>query len=334
MNKKFHKIKIFLISVMILCSSLLVICPITSSLPLDTIYECEPIFLIEYNRTLLQEPIIPLAKARVIPIQVKAKIKGAAADIVAKGIGNIVIYVNPYVEDLPEGCHASISPPLLLLRVSTEFESQNANISIVIDQKLPALTEKQLTIRLISKSLKGKATVVKAGNFTQKIPFTIGYYPQLDISTPNGNVKDIHPDETVSFPIELENLGNGITNVTSEVIDIPEGWSARIISTTFGTAVLGDNTKETLYLEINPPINFGYHEDQAVIKVSITPSYYKNSTYTGEPVYLSFIVQSQGFSTPGFEMITLLFALIFVLFPIWKRKNSKIEKKQVGGRKE
>jgi len=337
MRKKFHMVKISLISVVILCSSLMIICPITRSAPLDTIYECDLILVLDYNVTLLQEPIIPLADAREIPVQITGKITGPAVDIVAARLAGADIYLRPFIEEIPNGCHAAVNPPLIVLKLaaSTEIIPANATVSIVVNEKLPALTQEHITIRLEAKNVgSNKATVIKGGNFIQKIPFTIGYYPQLDISTPDGNVKDISPDEKASFPIELENLGNGKTEITSEVIDIPEGWSASIISTTFGTDVLGDNNKETLYLEVNPPINFGYREDRAVIKVSITPSYHENPAYVGEPVYLSFIVQSRGFSTPGFEMIILLFAFIFVLFPLWKRKNSKIRKEQSRGGRE
>jgi len=338
MNKKFQRIKIFIIFTIMLLSPLFVFCPIASSLPLDPIYECEPIFVVDYNKTLLQEPITPLAEARVIPIQIKVRIAGPAVDIVVK-YTNADIYLRPSIEEVPEGCHASVNPPLLKVplstELSTEFVSFNATVSIVVDQKLPALTEEHIIIRLKSDRLGASATVVKAANITQIVPFTIGYYPQLDVTYPDGNVKDIRPDETVSFPVKIHNLANGNTEVTFEVTDMPKGWIAEIItSTTLGTDVLGGNSNKTIYLKIKPPMDFGYHEDRGIIRVSLTPSYYNNPKFKGEPLDLYFIVQSRGFSTPGFEIITLLFAFIFVLFPIWKRKNSKIEKKQSRGGKE
>ena len=52
----------------------------------------------------------------------------------------------------------------------------------------------------------------------------------------------------------------------------------------------------------------------------MTPVYYDNSDYQGEPHYLYFIVQSKGFFTPGFEFGMLLFAIIFISI----LKNSEI----------
>jgi len=119
-----------------------------------------------------------------------------------------------------------------------------------------------------------KATLVKAGNFTQEIPFTIGYLPQLSFTYPDGNVKNINPDETAFFTIELQNWGNGFTKVYTELVDVPEGWLTEIVqNTTLGTYQLGTNNKKTISLNVKPPTDFGYHEDRAIIKVKITPVY-------------------------------------------------------------
>jgi len=49
MNKEFQKVKIFMIFIILFCSSLLVVIPIAKSGPLDQIYECIPFCKIEYN---------------------------------------------------------------------------------------------------------------------------------------------------------------------------------------------------------------------------------------------------------------------------------------------
>lgn len=322
MNKQFQKIKIFVIFTFILCSSLLVICPITNSTPLDIYFECDPILVMEYDEILLEDPIVPLEEARKIPVTIKMGIKGPGADIVVKNTRARFI-VNLYIDEVPAGVHASISPPIISVDLSKEMVSdflyQYANVSIAIDQNVPALIKESVMVRMESQSL-GK--VVKWGNFTQELPFTVGYYPLLSVSTPDSNVKDINPDETASFNIELENRGNGNTEAISKVMDIPEGWTAEIItSTLLGSNLLGGNTKKTLSLKIKSPYGFGYHEDRAVIQVSITPIYYNNPEFEGEPHYLTFIVQSRGFSTPGFDIVILLLAFSIILFPIWKRKN-------------
>lgn len=340
MNKQLQKFKIFIIFILLFCSSIIIISPSGKSGPLDQIYECSPFIEIEYNESLLKEPVVPYDEPRQIPITVKAKVTGPASDIVVDKIGSdwdnlgIRLIIDISIAEVSEGCYASINPPILQFPVSDEYKSTNATLSFTIDQYFPAFSLKKVKIQFSTRRLGKKATLVKANNIVKEIPFIVGYQPQLSFSYPNSNVKNIAPGDTAYFPIEIENWGNAETNVNTEIVDIPEGWQADIIKNlTLGTNLFGGEAKATISLNVKPPINFGYHEDRTIIKVKMTPVYYNNSEFKGEPHYLYFIVQSKGFSTPGFEMILIIFAFIFVLFPLWKRKNIKIDKNQVRGRK-
>lgn len=339
MNKQFQKIKILMIFLMLLCSSLYFISPIGKSAPLDPIYECKPIIIIEYDETLLQDLIVPYDEPRKIPIVIKAKIVGPAADIVTEKIGGggILFIVDMSIAEVSEGVTASINPPIITFEVSDKFVSANATISITIDKYLPAFSLKNIKVRMNSRRLgSSKATLVKPGNFSQDIPFFVGYIPQLSFAYPKGNVKTINPDETANFTIEIQNWGNADTKVYTEIVDLPDGWLAEIDKNiTLGSSLFDSNGKKTISLNVKPPISFGYHEDRAIIKVKMTPVFYNDSNYSGEPHYLYFIVQSEGFATPGFEMITILLGFIFVIIPICKRKNNnKINEKQSGRKKE
>jgi len=338
MDKQFQKVKIFMIFIMLFCSSLLIIMPIGKAGPLDQIYECIPSCVVEYNESLLKDPIIPYSDPITIPITVKTKVTGPADDIVVDKLGpdgikyELIVYLS--IDEVPEGCHASIAPPLLKSYVTSDFTYSNATISLTLNKELPASAEKKIVVRMATNRIGSKATLVKARNFTKEIPFTVGYLPQLSFTYPDGNVKNIEPDETAYFTMEIQNWGNGITKVNTEIVDIPEGWLTKIVqNTTLGTYQLGTNNKKTISLNVKPPVGFGYHEDRAVIKVKMTPVYFEDQEIKGEPHYLYFIVQSKGFSTPGFEMITLLFAFIFIMMPIIKRKNSKSKEKNHKGGK-
>ncbi|EMR73475.1 hypothetical protein MCGE09_00624, partial [Thaumarchaeota archaeon SCGC AB-539-E09] len=90
--------------------------------------------------------------------------------------------------------------------------------------------------------------------------------------------------------------------------------------------VHGDDPKSTVQLVVQPPYSFGYHNEREVIQVSMTPSYYADPTLKGQEYVLSFVVQSRGFSTPGFEAIFVIIAMIGMTL-IFK-------KQQVIGRKQ
>jgi len=333
MIKKFQKVKIIIIFLLIFCSSLYILCPTGKSNPLDQIYECWPSYEFEYNQTLCDKPVIPYSEPRQIPITVKAKISGPNPDIVADKIGGVILIVDISIAEISEGCHASINPPTILFPVSDEYVIANATLSFTIDQYFDAFSLKKIKISLTNEKLGSKTTLVKSLTRNFNISFSVGYEPRLSFSYPENNVKSINPGEIAIFPIDIENWGNDVTTVNIEIIDIPNGWQANIIKNlTLSTNLFGKEAKENVMLNVKPPINFGYHEDRAVIKVKITPVSFTNKSFKGEPQYLYFIVQSEGFSTPGFEMIFAVFAFIFILLPFCRRKNIKIQNKQFRGR--
>lgn len=333
MNKQFQKIKVFMLILTIFGSSFIIVCSIAKSGPMDQIYRCTPNLVIEYDKSLLREPILPFDEPRTIPVKLKLYITGPADNIVLNKIGgNIKLIIDLSIAEVPEGCYASITPPIVLIPLPNTPKPvyENATISITINQYLPAASQKKVAVRMNSRKIGKQATLISAGNFTQEIPFIVGYLPQLSFVYIDGNIRNIKPDETAEFTFEIQNWGNAVTKVVSEIENLPEGWLSEIVhSTILGSDLVGSTYKKTISLRVKPPIDFGYHEDRAIIKVSMTPINYGNPEDKGEPHYLYFIVQSKGFSTPGFDVIILLLAFIFVLFPVWKRKNRKIEKKTI-----
>lgn len=335
MKRQIKKTKTFIIFLILLSSSLVSICSIVNSGPLDQIYEITPNITIEYDESLLQKHIIPFEEARSIPVDVKLTLFGPALDIVLSKISGMELIVDMSIAEVPEGCQASVTPPILLIPIPGDESpfSVNATISITINQYIPALSQKIVTVRMSSRRFGGQTTLIKPGNYTQDIPFMVGYYSQLSFVYTDGNIRNISPDETADFNFEIQNWGNSATKVISEVEDLPDGWISEIVgSTVLGSELVGTSSTETIQLRVKPPIDFGYHEDRAVIKVSMTPVNVVNPDFKGEPHYLYFIVQSKGFFTPGFELVIILLAFILVV-PVWKSKNRNIEKQRRGGKR-
>jgi hypothetical protein len=346
MNKKLHMFKTFTIFLIFFCSSILILCPTGKSGPLDPVYINTPFIEIEYDRSISEQSVIPYDEPREIPIIIKAKITGATADIIEEYIKDAYLVVDLSIENVPDGCYASINPPFVrfLEVTSSEYKIANATLSFTIDQFVPAFSSKTVKLNAsVSEDwkLKGRqgGLLVESASFYFDIPFIVGYQPQLSFSYPEKNVKNIGPGETAVFPIEIENWGNAQSNIKLEVEDIPKGWNASIIdSLTLAKTSLfgdfGDEARGTVLLNVKPPIDFGYREDRTIITVKLTPTTrYENLYFEGEPHYLYFIVQSKGVSTAlpaGSEMIIFVFAFIFVIFLIWKGKNYK---KQFRGEK-
>jgi hypothetical protein len=335
MNNQFQKIKIFTLFLIILCSCLFVICPIGKSAPIDKVYECTPIIIVEYDESITENPIIPFGEPTIIPVTVKAKIIGPADDIIEEfiGGGGVKLFVDLSIGKVPNGCHASITPTIVPFPVSREYKTTNATLKLTINQYLPVKSQKNVVIQMNSRRLGKGSTLVHKANISQEIPFEVGYYPQLSLSYLNSNVRDIEPDETADFSFEIKNWGNGVTDVSTAIEEIPDGWIAEIInSITLGTEFGGEDSKKTVSLKVKPPIDFGYHEDRAIVKISMTPISRVNPEDKGEPHYLYFIVQSKGVSTPGFETIIFFFAIIIIFVPAIIKKKRNNQTKEKGGK--
>ena len=291
-----------------------ILTPLSTAGPMDDWYRCEPEILITWDEEDVNEPISPYSAPVLIPIKINIKIRGALQHIVTPRYVVHEFITEIYMDEAPEWCKVTLDPPLLMIPVNQEWESGNATISLTLDKDSPAFETSKIKIRVTTRSLGGGATVVSAGNKTLEIPFTVGYVPLLAINELEGNYKVINPDETANFPIEIINLGNGKTDIKTDILSIPEGWQVETISElSLGVKYLGDNYKKTLNLAIKPPYDFGYHEDREVIKISVTPYSNKYSNMSGESHALSFVVHSKGFSTPGFEGILLVFSVIVIL---------------------
>ena len=123
MNKKLQKIKIIIVFFLIFYSLLYILCPTGKSASLDPIYECEPEFIIQYNESLLEKPVIPYDEPLIVPITIKARIYGKVTDIVLENLRGIDLVVYLSIAEVSEGCHASINPPILRFKISDKFES-------------------------------------------------------------------------------------------------------------------------------------------------------------------------------------------------------------------
>lgn len=298
-----------------------ILTPLSTANPMDRLYRCEPEFLITWDEEDVNEPIFPYSAPINIPIKIQAKIRGVLQHIVSPNYASNVFFTRLYIDEAPEWCKVTVNPPLVSIPVNQDWELANATLSITLDKDSPAFETSKIKIRITARSMGISATVVPEVNMTLEVPFTVGYVPLLAINELEGNHKVINPDQTANFPIEIINLGNGKTDIKTDILSVPEGWQVEAISEiSLGAKYLGDNYKKTLNLAIKPPYDFGYHEDREVIEISITPHSNKYSNLSGESHVLSFVVYSKGFSTPGFEGILVIFSTIVILLIMKKHK--------------
>jgi len=298
----------FTIMLLILGSLLAIIIPISSAR--QTIFDCQTIVQIEYDEDAANSPFLPVDMTKEIPVTINYYIRGyfdEEVPLAYEHLENNFIYLD--IIEKPEWCTASLSPDFLLMFPSASGEIENVTLIVKVDENVHAFDIGTIKIEVRVQDMR----VIKGGTFNGEISFNPGYLPLLDLNVPSDTVKMIGPLDTAKFDIDIENLGNAKTIVSSNVLDIPDGWIVTIESeTVIGTITIGDSPNRRISLIVRPPYDFGYHNDREVIQVSLTPSYFEDPALAGEEYLLTFIVQSKGFSTPGFEAVFVIIALIGV----------------------
>jgi len=190
--------------------------------------------------------------------------------------------------------------------------------SLIISPRVEAPAESQeIDILLSIPTLKR----VNGFSATVTIPYTPSFNPTIGITiaTP---VRTVGPHESVTFSIDVINKGNKITRVIPTIVGVDPSWVPTINPPKFE---IPPGEKTTFSFSIITPYNFGWHNEYGRFQVNFQTLIYpfqKDSPSSNESIYL--VVNNHGFSTPGFEFIVCLAALIGIvcIIRIRRKKNS------------
>jgi hypothetical protein len=297
------------------------------SRPVDIFY-CDSNLIITYDEKAANDPFLPIDRIKEINVSITYFIEGYYAEQVAPVYPPNFIFLKVFSK--PNWCTITLSPDFLKLHNTAEGVTTNITMIIQVSENAPALDNDIIGIEAKVDSL----GAILGDIFKTNISFIPGYLPILNVNIVDNTYDLIGPLDTSSFDIEIENLGNAKTIATAQPINVPKGWIVSVIRDTLieaSSSTTGSLNKKVITLTVEPPREFGYHNDRKEIQISITPSYFEDSTLKGQDYYLSVIVQSKGFSTPGYEF-TLLFLgiVIFILFSKKFSKQNNINSKTSG----
>jgi hypothetical protein len=144
--------------------------------------------------------------------------------------------------------------------------------------------------------------------------------PELLIET-NATTFEIPPLEETEIPINITNLGNGKTTVTSEITEASAELNASITSESDFDI---DELKQIM-LTVEPDENFTEEE----ITLEFTPHYMTNSSLKGQTYTLTLVLKNDGsleeedngFQIPGFEILAFIAAIVICLIILKRRKK-------------
>ncbi len=316
MRKNLKTVKTALVMGMLLFSVFAAIMPTTSAGTLVNLSHATNISWSTANDT--QEPLVPRGEMRQLELKIEYYV---TAGPVGKALFNLLynnrqVNIRLEIVEKSSWCTASLAKSTVHATTSMDHREYSTYLNIQVDDDAPAYSLGYIKI---------KATVDAIGPidaFVEEfdLNFQPAYLPMINNELTEGNSKKIAPLGTAVFPIEIENMGNARTKVFLNVENIPEGWIA--IVTDEVTIDEGKGSKATAYLTIKPPKGFGYHYNEESIRVSLTPARAENIQDKGAKTYVTVIVESRGFSTPGFESIIFIGALLAVAM-IFKLKRKK-----------
>jgi hypothetical protein len=199
-----------------------------------------------------------------------------------------------------------------------QVSTVETTLTIQVDNNAPAYELGYIKIRASAQTV----GLIEGFDDDFTLTFIPAYKAFISPSYPETYSKEIGPMDTAVFPIVIANLGNARTIVYLKVVSVPKDWIALVTDQIILDE--GAGSKGTAYLIIKPPKSFGYHNDDQTIKISMQPVKYDDSSQKGEITYQSFLVESRGFSTPGFDTLLLLNATaILILFLFIQKKKKK-----------
>ena len=315
MTKTFKTVKATLIMGILLISVIVTVVPTTSA---GILMNLQSVITVSWSGNQTAQPVVPRGAIRPVDLDVSYVVtRGALGAGVIKLYGGKQAFVKLEVVESSEWVTATLQSDTVAFPISEELTTRSNIVSFQVSENAPAYGLGFIKIRA---SIGRLAGLIEGFDQTFTLNFVPSYKPLIDPSLPETNTMEIGPLDTAVFPIDVENLGNARTIVFFEVVNVPENWNAVITSQVTLDERVG--AKSTAYLVVKPDKGFGYHFEEKTIRVSMTPARADDLSDQGEVLYETFLVQSRGFSTPGFETILFIAALLSIIVIVkFKRKK-------------
>jgi hypothetical protein len=290
----------------------------------EPIYKAKVNIRLQWSDGGFEEPIVPREEIVTLNITVILEIvtgESFGAGLLQGYTGSPAL-INLHIVDFPSWCYPTLKYDVLVGNISPRIEAKT-QVFLNINENAPAYAQGYITINIKVPDLGW----IKGDNQTFTLNFKPAFFPIIKTELPDVNTKEIDPYSKAVFPINVENAGNAKTKVFFEIENLPQGWVGVIQD----SAILETSgSKDTIYLTITPPNTIGYHYEEAIITVKITPTFADNISQVGTPIYGYFLVRNRGFSSGGLEFYLIIFVIIMLIlaFFVWlsrrKQKSKKI----------
>jgi hypothetical protein len=316
MTKRFKSAKVSIVAGLILTSMIFSIVPTTSA---GLIFNLQSVVTVTWAGNQTQKPVVPRGELRVLTLNISYYVtKGIFGAGLLQAYSGKQIVITIQITQTPSWCTANIAQGTIsaLIKPNEKFYA-STTLTLQVAEDAPAYGLGSIQVRATAEA----AGLIMGYENDFTLSFIPDYKPLIQPTLPETNTKEIGPMDTATFPITIQNLGNARTIVYLNVVSVPPGWAAIVTSQV--TLEEGPDSSATAYLVVKPLKSFGYHDDQKTITVSMQPVKADDPTKKGEITLETVLVQSRGFSTPGFETITFIsaFAIAIILMTIIRKRK-------------
>ena len=316
MASKLRAVKSCFVLGILLMSLSITIVPSTSA---GLLLNLQSVITVEWETNQTADPVIPRGELRPVDLRVTYVVnRGALGGTLLSIWGSKQAFVDLEIVDKSSWVTATLALSTISFPLSATPQTKRTSVSFQVDENAPAFGLGYIKIKA---SIDLMAGIIEPFEQTFTLNFVPDYKPLINPTLPDANTKEIGPMDTAVFPIQVENLGNARTVVLFDVVSVPEDWNAVITSQV--TLDEEKGSKNTAYLVIKPNKSFGYHFDEQTIRISMKPVKADDYSKQGTILYESFLVQSRGFSTPGFESILFIGALLVTILLIKMSRRNK-----------
>ena len=324
MKKTIRTIEVSVIIGILLFSIFAAFIPSVSAvlIPSQPIIKLEPVNPEDLNQLVnIKDPIK-------IPIKITYTVTGTFSSIAIPIFEsrNMVAPISLSVQDPGAGISASIDRNVVNPKIKSGESSDTAILSVTFTEAIVGRFDVPIKIQMNADKVSGLLFYIEAKQEVGTITIAPQYIPIVSI-VPRTTLKEVAPGEVAEFLIDLENLGNDITEFVFRMGDLPEGWVANTVpAIKVPSALGGGNNKATVSVSVTPPYGFGYHNNDELIKVYAKGRYYAKTTgdlLETEEYEIQLQVRNRGFSTPGFEGVFVIIALVGIALIVKKLKKTK-----------
>ncbi|UCD13685.1 MAG: hypothetical protein JSW60_09030 [Thermoplasmatales archaeon] len=218
------------------------------------------------------------------------------------------------VTDKPDWADIYISQPDLFVDIPFKDSYYEKNTSLVISprEEAPAVPQ-SITLKMESETIGRINKII----FTVIVPFTPSFVPTVTI-TPERPTRTVSPRESVEFKIPVKNNANKKIRVEPQLPHVGDKW-APTLNPPFHDIMPGE--QEEFIFSIYTPFDFGWHNEIQSFKINFTAQMFpiRTGSPVGGPYSIYLRVNNYGFSTPGFELLALLAAIVIAGIIIKKK---------------